>query len=534
MAHIEKYQAGAIGRMCGHYERRGELEYGYRRENIDPARTNLNYNLGPQRPASQIDFINERIAGLDLKRRVRKDAVKMCDCVITLPQSFDSSRECEFFAAAYAFLSQRYGQENVVSAWVHKDEATPHMHFAWVPVTKDGRLSAKSVVTRLDLKTLHPDMQVAMEAALGCKVEILLDPDKAGEKQLSRLNQRDYIAAKRELERLDREVDAARGRLESVQREERDALDRNARLVGEAGDLAVECQGLEQQAEQLKSEVEGSERDAAELEAQVAAERDRVDLEDQVVRFLGGCRNRDDAFSQAAELGRKIEDLGREVDRREVEMRKLEGRADRITEDVKELRGRVGDLEAKRGGLVAAIERLGERVADAARRVTDKVRALFERDESPAKIRTYAGAALSYLPVEQQREVEAARAASTARVAEARRRLAPEFEAYRLDLRAYRRGFADLAKASAGTDYVEFPRPKVPVPGEKLQRYEPGAVDAYIAVKAACDRLVDRYAVNLPAGGELNDGSTGHATAETAQPAYVQDRGIDREVGISR
>ena len=534
MAHIEKFQASAIGRMCGHYERRPEVEHGYRRDNIDPSRTRLNYNLGPQRPASQIDFINERIAGLDLKRRVRKDAVKMCDCVITLPQSFDPNREREFFEAAYAFLSQRYGQENVVSAWVHKDEATPHMHFAWVPVTRDGRLSAKSVVTRLDLKTLHPDMQVAMEAALGCKVEILLDPDKAGEKQLSRLNQRDYIAAKRELERLDREVDAARSRLESVQREERDALDRNAHLVGEAGDLAVECQGLEQQAEQLKSEVEGSERDAAELEAQVSAERDRVDLEDQVVRFLGGCRNRQDAFDQAERLKGEVEESERSADRGEVEARNLEKRADAAEVEVDELRGRVADLEEQRGGLVAAIERLGKRVADAARRVTDKVRALFERDESPAKIKTYAGAALSCLPVGQQREVEAARAASMARVADARRRLAPAYEAYRLDVKAYRREFAALAKASAGTDYAEFPRPKVPVPGEELQRYEPGAVDAYIAVKAACDRLVDRYAVNLPAGGVLNDGSTGHATAETAQPAYVQDRGIDREVGISR
>ena len=122
------------------------------------------YNLGPQRSISQVQFIGERISTLALKRHVRKDAVRLCDCIVTLPRSFDDSREREFFKTAYTFLSQRYGVDNVVSAYVHKNSSRPHMHFAWVPVTKDGRLSAKNVVTRLELKTLHPDMQRFMEA----------------------------------------------------------------------------------------------------------------------------------------------------------------------------------------------------------------------------------------------------------------------------------------------------------------------------------------------------------------------------------
>lgn len=532
MAHIEKYQASAIGRMCGHYERRPEVEHGYRRENIDPERTHLNYNLGPQRPASQIDFINSRINSLNLKRRVRKDAVKMCDCVLTMPQSLDPRREREFFEVAYSFLAQRYGHENVVSAWVHKDESTPHMHFAWVPVTKDGRLSAKSVVTRLDLKTLHPDMQVAMETALGCRVEVLLDPEKAGEKQLSRLGQKDYIAAKRELERLGREVDAASNRLESVQSEERDAVERNIELGGEASGLVGECQRLEQQAGQLEEEAGRSERDAAELERAIAAERDRIDLENQVVEFFKGCRDSRDAFERIERLKKEVEEGEREAERSELKAANLERRAERAAEQVAELRGRVEGLEAERNGLVMSIERLGDRIADAARRVTDKIKALFARDETPAKVRQYAGSALSCLPDEQKAEVEAARAASAARVAEARRRLAPALEAYRVDVRAYRREFAAVAKSAAGTDYSEFPRPRVPVPDDELAKYEPLAADAYIAAKTACDRLVDKYAVNLPDGGDLNDGSTGASAVSPAQQTHVQDRSIERSVGV--
>ena len=164
--------------------------------------------------------------------------------------------------------------------------------------------------------------------------------------------------------------------------------------------------------------------------------------------------------------------------------------------------------------------------------MTDKIKALFKRDEAPAKVKQYAGSALSFLPDEQQAEVEAARAASAARVAEARRRLAPALEVYRTDVQAYRREFAAVAKSAAGTDYIEFPRPRVPVPDDELAKYEPQAVDVYIAVKAACDRLVDKYAVNLPDGGDLNDGSTASPATQTAQPARTQDRSIERFGGV--
>lgn len=276
MAHVEKFQAAALGRVCDHFERRAELDHGYRRENIDNERSWLNYNLAPQRSVSQVEFINERIDSLNLKRRPRKDAVRMCDCVITMPRSFDPSRQREFFDAAYAFLSQRYGSENVVSAWVHRDETQPHMHFAWVPVTQDGRLSAKNVVNRLDLKTLHPDMQVAMETALGCKVEIILDPEKAGEKQLSSLNQSEYVAAKAELARIEGQIAAASERLEGVQQREQAARDRSAELVRETYESIDECKGLDQQIKQLEVEVAESERHADELAGRVTEVRGRV------------------------------------------------------------------------------------------------------------------------------------------------------------------------------------------------------------------------------------------------------------------
>ncbi|MBJ8025844.1 MobV family relaxase, partial [Bacillus cereus] len=52
-------------------------------------------------------------------------------------------RERKFFETALDFVKQEYGERNVIYATVHKDEMTPHMHCAIVPITEDGRLSAK-------------------------------------------------------------------------------------------------------------------------------------------------------------------------------------------------------------------------------------------------------------------------------------------------------------------------------------------------------------------------------------------------------
>ena len=81
----------------------------------------------------------------------------MVDWVVTLPQSFDGDEQ-DFFQETYKFLNDRYGKENVISAYVHMDETTPHMHYAFVPVVEDKKkggykLSAKEAVNR---KTCRP------------------------------------------------------------------------------------------------------------------------------------------------------------------------------------------------------------------------------------------------------------------------------------------------------------------------------------------------------------------------------------------
>lgn len=424
------------------------------------------------------------------------------------------------------------------AAAVHVDETdgTPHMHIIGIPYGESpNRGLPVQVSMNKALKTMGldrlPDLQDAM---MGCLAAAARDHGVERAVMDDHHRHMDVPQFKRAM----RELDEINGRKEASRQEVADL----AKLADVTRGLVRDAQAEERATRALEEEaragLEGLQREGGaaqgrigELEKEIAAERDRIDLENQAVEFFEKCRDSRDAFERIDRLKKEVEEGEREAERGEVKATNLENRADRASEQVAELRERVDGLEAERGGLGESIERLGERIADAARKVTDKIKALFERDEAPAKVRQYAGSALSCLPVEQQTEVEAAQAASAARVAEARRRLAPALEVYRLDVRAYRREFAAVAKSAAGTDYSEFPRPRVPVPDDELAKYEPLAVDAYIAARTACDRLVDKYAVNLPDGGELNDGSTVPPATQTAQPAHAQDRSIDRSIG---
>ncbi|MEW4154430.1 MobV family relaxase [Bacillus thuringiensis] len=102
----------------------------------------------------------------------RKD-VKVCaDWVVTLPENLkeiSEKEQREFFEKTYEFLANRYGGEkNVLSANIHMDETTPHMHFAFMPVVWDEKkqrekVSAEEVLTRKELKTFHQDLDTFLK-----------------------------------------------------------------------------------------------------------------------------------------------------------------------------------------------------------------------------------------------------------------------------------------------------------------------------------------------------------------------------------
>lgn len=178
MAHISKYTKTVIGHMTNHYGRQENDGVKRGNENINPELTHLNYNLAADtQPLAQLDFIHKRLS--EVKVQNRKDVNVLCDWVLTVPKELPTQAQEQFFKASYEFMSARYGSENIVSAFVHMDETTPHMHFAFIPVTADKKkggfkVSAKEVVTRSDLQTFHSDLEEYLYKNIGLERGLIL------------------------------------------------------------------------------------------------------------------------------------------------------------------------------------------------------------------------------------------------------------------------------------------------------------------------------------------------------------------------
>ncbi len=156
---IQKIKTNAISGIQIHDKRVKNISHS--NKDIDFSKSKLNYRLDNKVNETYHETIKNRIGELNLKKAVRKDAIKMGQALVTSDTDFFNSiskeQQEQFFKDSYYFLKDRYGEKNIISATVHLDEKTPHLHFNFVPVTEDNRLSAKNVFKRSEYKTLHDD-----------------------------------------------------------------------------------------------------------------------------------------------------------------------------------------------------------------------------------------------------------------------------------------------------------------------------------------------------------------------------------------
>ena len=167
---VAKFNSSAVRGIQIHDER--EKDKSHSNPDIDFSKTEENYSLKERPNKTYNQVIKERIDNLDLKKAVRKDAVVMCSFVVTSDKDFFNNisleQEKAYFQKAYNFVKEKYGEQNIISAEVHKDETTPHLHINFIPVTQDNRLSAKSLFDKKSLKQLQDDFysQVSREFGL--------------------------------------------------------------------------------------------------------------------------------------------------------------------------------------------------------------------------------------------------------------------------------------------------------------------------------------------------------------------------------
>lgn len=118
-------------------------------------------------------------------------------------------------------MANRYGKENVVSAYVHLDETAPHIHFSFIPITKDKKkggfkVSAKEVINKRELQVFHQDLDRYLEKALGHSVDVLNGSTKDGNKTVAELKEKTF---REKIEKLQEEADVLDGKV--LEKEER-------------------------------------------------------------------------------------------------------------------------------------------------------------------------------------------------------------------------------------------------------------------------------------------------------------------------
>lgn len=307
MAHIAKYKASSVGHMLAHY-RRDKSSLG--RENIDPKRADANMVLGHYENKDgklvvgrvrtregepnwatverRIERVNEEAKAAG-KRATRKDAVVMADVVVTLPDNVRKGDEDRFFRLTYWYLSNKFGIDNMMGGYVHKDEvlkdgtpARDHMHVPFTPIL-DGRFNYKKMCPRMFYQNMHRELGDYLEKRLGYRPEVELAEETRA--------QRVYTDKSVDIDKVRGAVDRAvvrpaedeAARIVAAAKEEAAALLneaelRKAELVteiaereGELEDVMVDIEDATDRLECLRQRADGVARDVEELRP-VAAE----------------------------------------------------------------------------------------------------------------------------------------------------------------------------------------------------------------------------------------------------------------------
>ena len=140
-----KYKGPEIGHIESHNERTKE-KYASNPD-VDTSRSHLNFHLvTPQRKYRAEAEKQIAEAGC----RTRSDSVRVVEALVTAsPEFFKGKKKGEikaYFQEAVNFIREHQDPKTIISAVVHMDEKTPHMHLCFVPLTEDKRLSAKEIV----------------------------------------------------------------------------------------------------------------------------------------------------------------------------------------------------------------------------------------------------------------------------------------------------------------------------------------------------------------------------------------------------
>lgn len=242
VVHMMKIKSGAVGGIQSHNNREHEPKTN---PDVDMSRSEDNYDLVPCDNYKR--SIKEKLSNLvESSRAVRKDAVVACNFIVTSDNetmnALGADRQREFFQDSVKWFSDRYGADRVLNATVHMDETTPHLHIGVMPITQDGRLSAKAIFTKTEMKAIQTEFardvgeKYGLERGVeGSERTHLSEARFKEQKALEMANEHGAIAQELQIitEDCKRELSEATRSLETVKQELSTMQDRKDTLQGE-------------------------------------------------------------------------------------------------------------------------------------------------------------------------------------------------------------------------------------------------------------------------------------------------------------
>lgn len=311
---MEKMKSDNLVGIGNHNQRRFS---NHSNKDIDVSKCHLNYDILDKVKSYKTDIEGYINANKSSKRAVRKDAVLVCEWIITSDSDFFESMSPadtrEYFQTAIDFFAERYGSKNLMYAQVHLDERTPHMHLGIVPFDKDNKLTAKTMFDREALQDIQNELPRYMNER-GFKVE----RGRTGS-EAKHLTVQEYKDVQKEIKKQSEVLDGVKKELESVKNVTRtkdflDELDSKSKKTLLGNDVKISQEDYQE----LKEQLLGADKSLLEM--------DKLKQHNQ-------------------KLSRSIYDLRDELDDSKAYADRLYDKNDSLKEQIKHLDSSLGDFE---------------------------------------------------------------------------------------------------------------------------------------------------------------------------------------------
>ena len=174
---VQKFNVKGCYRILEHATRYKDTgkDVNYSNPDIDKNRTQENYHIGIERN-NMYGYLKDTVKKYDAitpPRRVKKDRVILTGFCFTVPAEIaNTNKEQEYFEHCYNWLKKQFGEDNIITADVHRDEihqywdnqkniwteSRAHMHAEIIPYTKTRGVNCKNFMNRDSLKRWHDDL----------------------------------------------------------------------------------------------------------------------------------------------------------------------------------------------------------------------------------------------------------------------------------------------------------------------------------------------------------------------------------------